>query len=117
MSEPARGDIWFAELDHAPPAVGHEQAGRRPVLVISDDRYNAGRAGLVIIVPLTRRIRPNPLHLVIQPPQGGVRSESAILCDQVRSVSKQRLIERWGAIEASTLRQVDVRVRTVLGQQ
>jgi mRNA-degrading endonuclease toxin of MazEF toxin-antitoxin module len=43
---PARGEVWLADLD---PAYGHEQAGRRPVLVISVDSFNAGASGLAVI--------------------------------------------------------------------
>jgi mRNA interferase MazF len=48
---PERGDIWLADLD---PVRGREQAGRRPILIVSVDGFNQSKAGLAIVVPLTQ---------------------------------------------------------------
>jgi mRNA interferase MazF len=48
---PNRGEIWLADLN---PTRGHEQAGARPVLIISTDPFNYGPAGLVFVLPLTK---------------------------------------------------------------
>lgn len=58
---PARGDIWLADLN---PVRGHEQAGRRPVLVVSVDLFNQGRADLVVVLPVTSTIRA-PFHFTL----------------------------------------------------
>lgn len=63
-----RGDVWLADLD---PIRGHEQAGRRPCLIISTDLFNNGPAGLVMIVPLTTRARNIPTHVAVTPPEAG----------------------------------------------
>jgi mRNA interferase MazF len=89
-SSPQRGDVWLANLD---PTFGHEQSGRRPVLVVSVDPFNAGLSGLVVVLPITSRIRPLPLHVPVNPPEGGLRIPSAILCDAVRSIDRGRLID------------------------
>ena len=102
----------MADLD---PTRGHEQSGRRPVLIVSDDLYNAGPSGLVVVVPLTSTVRGIALHVRLLPPEGGLRVESAILCDQVRAVARERLVRRWGAISAATMQAVEARLRTVLG--
>src|SRR5260370_9186118 len=86
MPDPLRGEIWFTAFDPAPPAVGHEQAARRPALILSDDRYNVGPSGMVVVVPLTRRIRPVAMHVALTPPEGGLRMPSTILSDQVRAL-------------------------------
>ncbi len=97
------------------PTRGHEQAGWRPALVLSVDVFNAGAADLVMVLPLTRTIRHIPTHVVIHPPEGGVKSESAVLCEALRSVSKLRLREKWGSVSPPTMRQVEDRVRILLG--
>ncbi|MBI1913682.1 MAG: type II toxin-antitoxin system PemK/MazF family toxin [Planctomycetes bacterium] len=66
-SSPQRGEVWLADLD---PTFGHEQGGRRPVLVVSVDSFNAGLSGLVVVLPITSRIRPVPLHIPVDPPEG-----------------------------------------------
>jgi mRNA-degrading endonuclease toxin of MazEF toxin-antitoxin module len=76
-----RGEVWLANLD---PSFGHEQGGRRPVVVVSVDSFNAGLSGLVVVLPITSRRRSLPLHIVVNPPEGGLRGPSAILCDAVR---------------------------------
>jgi mRNA interferase MazF len=109
---PARGEVWLADLD---PAFGHEQAGRRPVLVVSVDPFNAGLSGLAVVVPLTSRQRPLPLHVPVAPPEGGLRMPSSLLCDAVRSVDRRRLIAHWGTVSAATLALVEDRLRRLMG--
>jgi mRNA interferase MazF len=112
VPSPSRGDVWRADLD---PPFGHEQAGVRPVLVVSVDPFNAGAAGLVVVLPITKRVRPVLLHVPIVPPEGGLRLPSAILCDAIRSIDQRRLMDRWGAVSANTLALVEDRLRRLLG--
>jgi mRNA interferase MazF len=93
---------------------GHEQAGRRPVLVVSVDAFNQSRAELVVVVPLPSTLRPIPFHVVVQPPEGGLTNPSALLCEAVRSISKDRLLTRRGALSATTMAQVEDRLRILL---
>ena len=109
---PARGDIWDVTLD---PVLGHEQAGRRPCLIISADAYNQGPAGLVAVVPLTSRSKGIPLHVPIDPPNGGLTVASVIMCDQIRTISIQRLIRKRGSIDAASMREIDDRLKIFLG--
>ncbi len=112
MPEPQRGEIWLADLN---PTRGREQAGRRPVLVFSVDEFNQGPAELVVVLPITSTIRPIPLHVIVQPQEGGLKVQSRILTDAIRSVSKERLAERWGQVSPATMTAVEDRVRTLLG--
>jgi mRNA interferase MazF len=112
VTSPQRGDVWLANLD---PTFGHEQGGHRPVLVVSVDAFNGGRSGLVVVLPITSRVRPLPLHIPVNPPEGGLRLPSAILCDAIRSIDRRRLIEYWGAITPSTLGLVEGCLRRLLG--
>ncbi len=82
------------------PRRGHEQAGRRPVLVVSEDLFNRGPAGLVIVLPMTSTLRNVPSHVPVDPPEGGLKHRTAILCEGVRSVSVERLTTRWGRWDA-----------------
>lgn len=108
---PARGEVWLIDFD---PTRGREQAGRRPGLVVSTDPFNSGPAGLVVVVPLTTRYRGVPLHISVSPPEGGLRQQSHIKCEDVRSVSVERLVERWGAVAPRTLKLVEDRLRILL---
>ena len=90
------------------------QAGTRPVLVLSVDQFNQGPAELVIVVPITSRLRPIPSHVRVDPPEGGLSRPSAVLCEAVRSVSKRRLVERRGALKPVTLERVEDCLRILM---
>lgn len=85
MITPKRGDCYWADLD---PTEGHEQAGRRPVLVLSDDRYNQ-RSGMIVMVPLTTRQKLSPPLSLDLGVVGGKRAFA--LPAQVRALSATRL--------------------------
>jgi mRNA interferase MazF len=110
--EPSRGEIWLADLN---PIRGHEQAGTRPVLIVSTDIFNHRPAGLVFVLPLTRTDRRIPAHIPLDPPEGGVSSRSLILCDALRSISKDWLSGTpWGRVSAATLYRVEETLRMLL---
>jgi mRNA interferase MazF len=111
VNPPARGEVWLADLN---PTRGHEQAGRRPVLVVSEDLFNRGPAGLAIVLPMTSTMRGVPSHVPIAPPEGGVKGSTAILCEGVRSVSVERLVVRWGTVDRRTMAEVEDRLRILL---
>lgn len=111
MTSPERGEVWLADLN---PIRGHEQAGRRPVLVVSEDIFNRGPAGLVIVLPMTSTLRAIPSHVAVSPPEGGLKHETAILCEAIRSISTDRLIQRWGPVAAPTLARIEDRLRILL---
>jgi mRNA interferase MazF len=111
MAEPRRGEIWLAHLH---PTRGREQTGRRPVLVLSADFFNAGPADLIVVLPLTSTQRDIPLHVKISKGDGGTRNDSAILCDAIRSISKDRLISKWGALSREAIAEVEDRLRILL---
>ena len=106
-----RGEIWLADLN---PTRGHEQAGRRPVAVVSEESFNDGPAGLAIVLPLTSTIRPIPSHVVVAPPEGGLQVRSAVICEAIRSVSTDRLVERWGRLTARSLARIEDVLRILL---
>lgn len=76
---PRKGD--FVELSFRPDH-GHEQHGRRPALVVSNDLFQHA-TGLCVVCPITRTDRKHPFHVAI-PPGFGV--DGVVLADQVRSV-------------------------------
>lgn len=110
--EPARGEIWLVDLN---PGRGHEQTGTRLALIISVDLFNYGPAGLVVAIPLTTRDKGIPFHVKLVPPEGGVKSTSFIKCEDLRSIAKERLIEKWGAISPESMAAVEMRLKILLG--
>jgi len=111
MSEASRGDVWSVNLD---PTLGREQAGTRPALVLSVDKFNHGPADLVIVLPITSRNRGQPLHVELTPPEGGLQLPSFIKCEDIRSIAKQRLQRFQGTVSAETMAEVEKRMRILL---
>ena len=100
---PSRGDIVWLQFD---PQAGHEQAGRRPALVISPKSYN-GRVGLALFCPLTTSVKGYPFEVAVQV---GSKSEGVILADRIKSLD-------WRARQASTFDEVsDETLAEVLGK-
>jgi mRNA interferase MazF len=65
--------------------------------VISDDRLNAGPGGVVVVLPMTTRHRGLPMHVEIDAGAGGLEHDSYVRCEDVRSVSEQRLVSKLGS--------------------
>lgn len=97
------GDLFWADLN---PTVGREQKGRRPVLLLTEPI-----AGQVIAVPLTHTDRGWRTHVPLIPGMG-TSGTSVVMCEQVRSLSTTRVVDRAGRVEDHELEQV----RTVLGR-
>jgi mRNA interferase MazF len=97
---PDAGDLVW--VDFGPP-VGHEQAGRRPAVVISPARYNAG-SSVLLVCPITRSARPWPFKIPLGTTQG---ITGFVLADQVQAVDPAaRVIKRAGRASEATLSQV-----------
>lgn len=110
--DPSRGEVWYVDLN---PAKGRKQAGLRPGLVISVDPFNHSPADLVVILPMRSRRKGIPLHVPLTAPEGGLRQPSYIKCEDIRSVSKERLVRRLGSLGDDTLVRVEERLRLLLG--
>lgn len=111
---PKRGEIWLVDFS---PSIGSEIQDPHPALVVSVDELNKSPWGLIVVCPITtfRKDTPFRLHVLISPPEGGIRQDSIIRCDQVKSLSIQRFSERWGTIETETIQKVDFILKKVLG--
>jgi len=109
--KPRRGEVWYAELD---PVVGREQGGRRPALIVSGDAFNSGPAELVLAIAITSTYRAVRWHVPVQPPEGGLRLPSFIKCEDVRSISKERLGRRLGEVTDATMAEVEEILRALL---
>lgn len=67
-------------------------------MVVSDDAFNRTRSDRVVVVPMTTAFRGIPLHIQVNPPEGNIiRETSYIKCEDIRSISEERLVVRWGS--------------------
>ncbi|MFJ1708701.1 type II toxin-antitoxin system PemK/MazF family toxin [Kitasatospora sp. NPDC088346] len=81
--------VWTADLS---PVIGFEQAGRRPVVVVSSPLFAAFPTAMAIVVPLTTQDRGLPHHVPVISPRSGLNRPSWARTDDVRTISEQRLI-------------------------
>jgi mRNA interferase MazF len=95
-----QGEIWHADLN---PTKGSEQAGLRPVVVVSGNLLNEHLA-IVIVVPLTTKIKNYKGNPILSPTKiNGLKAESEMLIFHIRSVSKDRLVKKMGSVEKEEL--------------
>lgn len=104
---PEAGDIVWLQFD---PQAGHEQAGRRPAVVLSPASYN-GRAGLIIGCPMTTRIKNYPFEVVT-----AGEPRSVALADQVKSQDwRAGKATRKGRVAPAELAEVRAKLRALIG--
>ncbi len=108
-----RGHIYYARLN---PVVGHEQGGRRPVLIIQNDAGNRF-APTVIVAAISSSLpkKPYPTEVRVPAGAGGLTRDSAIRLDQIRTLDKRRLEHRVGQLDAAAMQQVDEAIKISLG--
>lgn len=105
---PERGDAVWITLD---PQAGHEQAGRRPALVLSPSAYN-GRVGLALLCPITTQVKGYPFEV---PLPGGLPVAGVVGADQVKSLDwRARKATLITAVPKEVVTQVASRLRTLL---
>lgn len=106
---PDAGDFIWLTFD---PQAGHEQAGRRPALVLSPSLYN-GKAGLVLVCPITNQAKGYPFEV---PVPAGHAVAGAILADHVKSLDwKARKAERLGRCSSEVVNDVLSKLAPLLG--
>lgn len=105
---PRRGDVVWISLN---PQAGHEQAGRRPALVLSPVAYN-GRVGLAILCPITGQVKGYPFEVLIP---DGLDAKGVILADQVKSIDwRARRAEPMCSLPSETVAEVLGKLGTLL---
>ena len=111
MARILRGDVRWAELD---PVRGHEQAGRRPVLVLSHDVFNE-RSGTVIALALTSQEPRAGFPLTLESKATGLPKRSWVKISQIRTLSVDRLGARIARASDEELSRVLDGLNEILG--
>ena len=107
---PECGDVVWITLN---PQAGHEQAGRRPAVVLSPQNYN-GRTGLAILCPVASQVKGYPFEVLLP---AGLSVAGAILSDQVKSLDwRARNVELICALPEETISEVLQKLLTLFSQ-
>jgi mRNA interferase MazF len=102
MARILRGDILWAELN---PAVGHEQAGQRPVIVLSHDVFN-DRSGTIIAVAVSSQEPRAGYPLALEITSAKLPKRSWVKISQVRTLSIERLGRKLGRVAPEELERI-----------
>lgn len=111
MARILRGDIVWADLD---PTRGHEQAGRRPVLIVSDDVFNE-RSGTVIAMAITSRPQRAGFPLTLELDDNGLPKKSWVKISQIRTLSVLRIGDRITRLSPEVVERVIEGLNEILG--
>ena len=107
------GDLFFADLS---PVVGSEQGGVRPVLVVQNDVGNKYSPTIIVAAVTSQTSKAKlPTHVELAATQGGLSKNSVVLLEQLRTIDKQRLKERIGALNEWQIPVVDEALGVSLG--
>ena len=108
-----RGELYWLDWN---PARGSEQAGRRPAVVIQENPASSNaNYPLTIVAAISTQGRTIASHVAIEPsPANGLAASSFVKCEQIQTVSKARLLQRIGILEASDMARVDAALKKVL---
>lgn len=104
-----KGDVFFCNLD---PTFGHEQSGKRPVVVVQTNVAN-DKLNTVMVAPLTSNLKARGYLLTVFVPanSNGLAKDSVLLLFQVRTVDKRRLERKLARLDEATMAQVDQALR------
>ena len=113
MNPAKRGEVWLVDLGQ--PKEDHEQAGRRPAVVLQTD--DLSRLSTVVIIPLTTQPRRAGFAntVLITAREGGQDRASVALCHQIRALDRRKLIHKLGELAPERLSEIELAVLFVLG--
>ena len=108
-----RGEIYRADLD---PVVGSEQGGIRPVVIIQNYTGNLHSPTVIVAAITTRRKKPGlPVHVPISAEESGLKQDSVVLTEQVRTLEKSRLTRHLGTLTPEAMKRLDHALGLSLG--
>lgn len=100
-----RGDIYYADLS---PVIGSEQGGVRPVLIIQNDIGNKYSPTVIAAAITSQKDKTKlPTHIQVNASGCGLAKDSIVLLEQVRTIDKQRLKEKMGALDTASMDMVN----------
>jgi mRNA interferase MazF len=109
----ARGEIWW--VDFGDP-VGSEPGYRRPIVIVSSDRFNRSRIATVIVSAVTSNLRlaGAPGNVFLEAAVAGLPKDSVANVSQILTVDRSRLVDRAGILNRATMATLDYGLRLVL---
>lgn len=107
-----RGDIFTVDFE---PVRGSEQGKARPALVIQNDIGNQYSPTIIVAAITTGNYPQFNVNVLLKASEGGLKNDSLVLLNQIRTVDRSRLGRYWGRISTQTMAQVDEAIKISLG--
>ncbi len=108
-----RGEIYYADLS---PVVGSEQGGLRPVLIVQNDTGNRHSPTVIAAAITSQKGKARlPTHIELGALSCGLRRDSVVLLEQIRTLDKSRLRERMGSLDGKTMDRVNGAIAVSFG--
>ncbi|MFN6461863.1 MAG: type II toxin-antitoxin system PemK/MazF family toxin [Nostoc sp. DedVER02] len=113
VNYPKRGEIYLVNFE---PTIGAEIKKTRPALILQNDVSNK-HSPITVVAAITSKFTEPlyPTEVLIKVPEGGLKVDSVVLLNQIRSIDKQRLIKRLGILGTEAMAQVDRAIQISLG--
>jgi len=110
---PKRGQVYLVSFD---PTVGKEIRKTRPAVILQNDVANRW-SPITIVAAVTSQFEEPlyPTEVRVKASEGGLRADSVVLLNQIRSINKRRLVKRLGVLNQDTMAQVDRAIIASLG--
>ena len=108
-----RGELYYADLS---PVVGSEQGGIRPILIVQNDTGNKYSPTIIAAAITSKMTKAKlPTHIELTKNSFGLKADSVVLLEQLRTLDKRRLKERIGELSESAMNKVNVALLISLG--
>ena len=110
---PQRGETYLVDFD---PTVGAEIKKTRPAMIIQNDGANR-HSPITIVAAITSKIDDElyPTEVLIRAGEGGLKQESVVVLDQIRSIDRRRIVRKLGKVSEMTLKRTDRAIKISLG--
>lgn len=107
-----RGQIYYADLS---PVRGSEQGGVRPVIIIQNDKGNAHSPTAIVAIITSKQTKAKiPTHIEIPKISSGLPLDSVVLCEQLRTIDKERLKDKVGTLSINKIIEINNALRISL---
>jgi len=108
-----RGEIYLVEFD---PAVGSEIKKTRPAIIIQNDTANRF-SPVTIVAAITSKFDDKlyPTEVLIHAGEAGLKQDSVVVLDQIRTIDKTRIVKKIGIVSAFTLKRTDTALKISVG--
>ena len=107
-----RGDVWLADLGDV---LGSEQGGVRPAVVIQNDTGNRHSPTVIVAAVTSRPKKGLPTHAALGKDGCGLRRDSTVLLEQLRTIDRVRLLKRLGELDDTEMKRTDAALTISVG--